>query len=303
MSSKTLNKTPRLTARFDTKVGQAFQDTPQVIGGARHRYVLERQRVEPGRLPTHVLVEHCFMLPLGNQAAPYHCRLNGREVSGLIEPGRIQFRAAGDAVSTAWDASVDAIFFAIHPDELARAMGEDALARPIQLVTDLTPHDNATLMHMTLAAESFHKNKGLKGKLFEQSLLTAVATDLLQTYGAGKLVRQQTAPLPPRTRARIEEYIRQNLANELSVDEIARVAGMGPYRLSRAFRLATGRSVWQFVLECRAHEAKRIITGRSPMPLAHVAGACGFESYSQFIAVFRKFFGETPSQFRRSHCD
>jgi len=35
------------------------------------------------------------------------------------------------------------------------------------------------------------------------------------------------------------------------------------------------------------------------MPLSHVASACGFESYPQFIAAFRKLAGQLPSEYRR----
>ena len=91
----------------------------------------------------------------------------------------------------------------------------------------------------------------------------------------------------------------QNLAQDLSLAEIAMVVGMRPHQLSRAYRATTGQSLWQYVLECRAREAMRLMVRSPGMPLSHVATACGFESYPQFIAAFRKFSGQLPSAYRR----
>ena len=77
------------------------------------------------------------------------------------------------------------------------------------------------------------------------------------------------------------------------------VVGMRHHQLSRAFRAATGQSLWQYVLECRAREAMRLMARSPDMPLSHVASACGFESYPQFIAAFRKLSGQLPSAYRR----
>jgi AraC-like DNA-binding protein len=76
---------------------------------------------------------------------------------------------------------------------------------------------------------------------------------------------------------------------------------MSPHQLSRTFRATTGQSLWQFVIELRAREARRLIAANPSLPLSHIAHDSGFETYSQFIAAFRKVFGQLPSEYRRTH--
>ncbi|MBC7381213.1 MAG: AraC family transcriptional regulator, partial [Burkholderiaceae bacterium] len=77
-------------------------------------------------------------------------------------------------------------------------------------------------------------------------------------------------------------------------------ACLSPYHLGRTFHQTTGHSLWQYVLQCRAALARGLIAGRPGLPLADIAVQSGFESYSQFIAAFRKANGVSPGEYRRN---
>ena len=68
-------------------------------------------------------------------------------------------------------------------------------------------------------------------------------------------------------------------------------------QLSRAFREATGRSPHQYLLHRRVEAAKVLI--RQGLPLAEVAGQCGFSDQSYFTKVFQKHTGHPPGEYRR----
>ena len=292
----------RIFARFDDKRALYMPDAPLIAGGRSGSYTFERQRVfSSGHVPTHTFDEHIFMLPVGEVAVPFKSRLNGRPVKGLIEPGRFRFVAAGDSLSTTWrGGSVEGIFLTLHPDVMHRALGDDAMGPSVELVSEVMPHEDALLAHLTLAMQSYIQAGRLSGIIFEQSLLTAIASHLLRIYGRGRRGKSRDAPLTRQRRARVEDYVHQNLGRDISLVEIADVMAMSPHQLGRAFRAATGQSLWQFVIECRAHEAMRMMTRNRALSLTYISRACGFESYSQFIAAFRKVFGQLPSEYRRT---
>lgn len=102
-----------------------------------------------------------------------------------------------------------------------------------------------------------------------------------------------------RTLRKVEEFVQQNLAHDFGVHDIARAAGVSPYHLGRAFRQATGKSLWQYVLRSRAALAGSLIVVRPATPLADIASLSGFASYAQFVAAFRKVYGVVPSMYRR----
>jgi AraC-like DNA-binding protein len=141
----------------------------------------------------------------------------------------------------------------------------------------------------------------LAGAIFEQSLLTAISAHVVGAYGHGRSAKVSGAPLTRRKRALVEAYIRQHLTQDLNLASIAAVADMSPHQLSRTFRITTGQSLWQFVIELRAREALRMMATDPSQPLSYVAHASGFQTYSQFIAAFRKVFGQLPSEYRRTH--
>jgi len=92
-------------------------------------------------------------------------------------------------------------------------------------------------------------------------------------------------------------YIESHFAQELTLDAVAHVAGVSRYHLSRAFGLATGRSVMRYVRARRLTEAARTLAGGAPDILA-VALDAGSGSHEAFTRAFCDQFGLTPEAIR-----
>lgn len=91
--------------------------------------------------------------------------------------------------------------------------------------------------------------------------------------------------------------IESRFASELSLDEIAEVSGVSRFHLSRAFGVATGRSVMRYVRERRLSEAARQLADGAPDILT-VALDWGYGSHEAFTRAFREQFGVTPEELR-----
>jgi len=92
-------------------------------------------------------------------------------------------------------------------------------------------------------------------------------------------------------------YIEAHFRQELSLDEIADVAGVSRYHISRAFGLATGRSIMRYVRGRRLTEAAEALARGAPdiLPLAIDSG---YGSHEAFTRAFRDQFGRTPESVR-----
>lgn len=147
------------------------------------------------------------------------------------------------------------------------------------------------------ALGAYLKSGAARGLPFEQPLLQALsgATDPAAPVPGRRLA------LSPHTLRKVQEFIEDNLARDFSVHDIAHAAFLSPYHLGRSFRQATGQSLWQYVLQRRAARARALIDAEVDSTLSEIAAVCGFESYSQFIAAFRKAYGVTPGNYRRLH--
>jgi len=95
-------------------------------------------------------------------------------------------------------------------------------------------------------------------------------------------------------------YIEDNLESELSLAEIASVAGISVSHLKTLFRHSTGTPVHQYVLRRRVERAKQLLQDRS-LSIAQVAFATGFAHQSHLARHMRKILGTTPAVVRKDY--
>ncbi len=93
-------------------------------------------------------------------------------------------------------------------------------------------------------------------------------------------------------------HIDENYAEELSLDLLARMAGMSPSTFKRAFRAVTGTSPIDYVMQTRLTRACHLLR-TSETNITDAALATGFNDSNYFARVFRQRMGTTPSEWRR----
>ena len=98
---------------------------------------------------------------------------------------------------------------------------------------------------------------------------------------------------------RVREFVDAQIETEISISDLASVAGLSHYHFIRTFKEATGYSPYQYVLSERTRRAKGLLLSAPDLSLEDVARAAGFGDTSQLNRVFRKFVGVTPTVFRR----
>jgi AraC family transcriptional regulator len=96
-------------------------------------------------------------------------------------------------------------------------------------------------------------------------------------------------------------FIESHLADELTLDEVAGVAGISRFHMVRAFAAATGLSVMRYVRARRLSEAARALAGGAPNILTLALDA-DYGSHEAFTRAFRDHFGVTPEAVRGSTC-
>ena len=98
-------------------------------------------------------------------------------------------------------------------------------------------------------------------------------------------------------------YIENHFAEEIALDELAKVSGVSRYYLTRAFGEATGHSIMRYLRGRRLTEAARSLSAGAPDILA-VALDAGYGSHEAFTRAFRDQFGLTPEAVRaQRHLD
>ena len=93
------------------------------------------------------------------------------------------------------------------------------------------------------------------------------------------------------------QYARRNLARDLSVEKLAKVACLSPRQFSRVFRLETGLSPAKAVENLRL-EAARLMLEQGRVPVESIAVATGFGHRERMRRSFLRTFGQTPQAIR-----
>ena len=94
-------------------------------------------------------------------------------------------------------------------------------------------------------------------------------------------------------------FISDNYSNNISLDDLSRIAGMNPKYFCRYFRSLTGRTPIDYLNYYRIECASEMLSTKD-ITIREVAISCGFNDESYFIKTFNKYKGITPKQFMKS---
>ena len=105
--------------------------------------------------------------------------------------------------------------------------------------------------------------------------------------------------LPGWQQKKLNQYIEEHLADEISLLSLAELAQLSPFHFSRAFKQSFGMPPHRYLTSRRIERAKTLLAERK-LSVTEIALDVGFSETSSFTAAFRKVTGETPTDYRRS---
>lgn len=96
--------------------------------------------------------------------------------------------------------------------------------------------------------------------------------------------------------AAIISFIRQNIHDEIQIDDLLKISSMSKSSFYRAFVDELGISPYQLIIDERLRVAKNLLL-EERLSVKETAYATGFSSANYFIRLFKKHEGLTPKQF------
>ena len=115
-----------------------------------------------------------------------------------------------------------------------------------------------------------------------------------QAQFSAHLVAQSAQRDPIR---QVQEWVLENLEEDLTVDQLAAQAGMSVRNFSRAFKSDTGETPADFVEAARLDAARRMLE-ETASPLKRVAARSGFHDQNSLRRAFVRRLGVTPGDYR-----
>ncbi|WP_130617274.1 AraC family transcriptional regulator [Dyella amyloliquefaciens] len=251
--------------------------------------------VPAGMFPSPVDHRHVLCLHLG-EPVPVSYRAGRVERQGVRLHGQFCVVPAGS--STLWTMSHPArsLLLRLSPSLLrdtgeAMGLGEHHAA----LVPSIHIRD-PQIEHIGWMMQAEDRDAYPSGRLFTDSLAAALAARLLALQSQH---RRPQAPVPralPTWRLnQVIEYIEAHLDQDLTLAELAAVAGFSVSHFKPLFREAVGKPAHRFVLERRVERARWLLQ-EARGSITEVAIEAGFAHASHMARCMRQVLGVSPSQ-------
>ncbi|ARV13136.1 AraC family transcriptional regulator [Gilvibacter sp. SZ-19] len=93
------------------------------------------------------------------------------------------------------------------------------------------------------------------------------------------------------------DFVNREYTRHIPLAEAANMVSMTEQAFSRFFKKKTGKTFTQFVNEHRLVHASRLLA-EEPMGITDICYDSGFNNFSHFNKLFKKFSGKSPSQYR-----
>jgi AraC family transcriptional regulator len=138
-------------------------------------------------------------------------------------------------------------------------------------------------------------------RLAAEYLSRALVADLLSrhlSFVRPRPVVSAERNLSARQIHRVTDYIQQHLTSEITLPELAGVAGMSRTLFIQSFKASFKETPHRYIVRTRIRQAKGLLS-KSDLPLTDIALICGFFDQAHLCRTFLKATGVTPSEFRR----
>jgi AraC family transcriptional regulator len=286
-----------------SSVAQIEQSLPRVARVADphtlDRLVVRLLADPPGVLEVPAQPDPVIVIHVG-PSVPIECHREGRHHRGLSVHGDVDIIPAG--VSSRWELKEkDTALVMSVPTNLLRTVGEqcDIGASKVEIVNRFQIRDRQ-IEHVGWALKTEMENGYPNGGLYLDSLATALAVHLLNHHSSeSRDAGVAKGGLPGRRLRQVLAHIEDHLAQDLSLKEIAAVAGLSVSHCKTAFRKSTGQPIHQYVIQRRVERARTLL-GDGTISISQVALETGFAHQSHLAYHMRRVLGVSPSSILRS---
>jgi AraC family transcriptional regulator len=232
------------------------------------------------------------------QSVEIACRRGGFSHRGLSVHGDVDIVPAG--TPSRWEIKHrdTALIIGLN-NQLLRSVAEDRGLdfRRVEILNRFQIRD-AQIEHIAWAIKSESGSRLSPSLLYTDSLATALAVRLLERHSSASAAAETRVSLSGRKLRRVLSYIEDHITRDLSLRELASLAGLGASQFKKVFRESVGLPVHRYVMERRVERAKSLLCG-SHLPIAQVAAEAGFAHQSHLARLMRRITGVSPQQFRR----
>ncbi|MBQ7045008.1 MAG: helix-turn-helix transcriptional regulator [Clostridia bacterium] len=185
----------------------------------------------------------------------------------------------------------------IHPAFLYDVSGDDtnlagcfyAAGRPNKV--SLTKEQT---QHLIDLFESLRRTEVYGDSMYKRLRVTEILLQTNQFFSLNN--KPDPEDVSHKTINLIINYINDNFAKELTLEDVAKNAFISVNQLCRIFNKYCSTTVTKYIISKRIAEAKKLLAEGTSV--TNTAYLCGFNDYANFIKTFKKTVGVSPGKYK-----
>lgn len=245
---------------------------------------VERMLTRPGKVTLEASDDHRIKIHTGTP-------VTGTCHSGrfMYEHGDIDLLPAGTSDDWLEDVASTSVMLRFPPALMARAAEHAGLDGSRTSIAPRHHFRDAQIQHIGWAVDADREAGHPSGRVYTESLSIALVAHLL--------ARHRIAPVVPPSRGlskqqlqRVTEYIDAHLDDDLSLFQLAQVAGISASHLKTLFKRSLGMPVHAYVVRQRVNRAVELLR-QGDLPASRVALEAGFSHQSHMLRCMRRVLG------------
>jgi AraC family transcriptional regulator len=254
----------------------------------------EYHRQPPFHTPPHCFAQHVISIQAAPHPIKFERSLEGASWLGTFQQGS-SFIVPENVEHTAHTfTETEFIVLSLQSSQVNPIAHESVDPDRVEVVPFLRENLDPLVYGIGLGFKREIESNGLYGRLYVDLLTTTLSVHLLHKYSARRTVfKEYVNGLSKYKLRRLIDYIENHMADNLSLAELAGMAGMSQYYFSRLFKQSMGLTPHQYIIQCRVERAKTLLL-RGDRSIADIAHTVGFSDQSHLTYHFKRLLGVTP---------
>jgi AraC family transcriptional regulator len=244
------------------------------------------------------LNEHCLVRHVTGQSESW-VKSGGKAVTNQMLPGTLSLVPKGQASWRRSGSPMEVSNVYLGDGRLQSCADLVAHGQRPELIDRVGFTDTRLFTIMTLLCDEVESREPTS-RLFMEQLIDLLCLQLLRLHfmsvERGEIAARRG--LAGWQVKRVTGYMRDHMATDIGLQELADSVGLSRFHFCHAFRLATGYTPHQWLTRQRIARARELLASPQ-LRIIDIALAVGYQTPSAFAASFRKIAGATPTEFRR----
>jgi AraC family transcriptional regulator len=225
-------------------------------------------------------------------------RIDGRSYNNIGNTGEVSIVPAKAMSSAGWHGSSEFALLTLSPKFVQEVGCESVNSDVVELIPKYAIQD-PLIYQIALSLKQDIEANSPTGKLFGESAATMLAARILQQHAVRRLKQpSEEDGLSSYLLPRVLEYIQIHVSQELSIAELAQMAGMSTYYFIRLFKKSMHITPRQYIIQQRIELAKKLLRSRE-LSIVEISSQCGFTSQSHLTTVFHQVTNTTPKAYQQ----